>query len=109
MDVIMESMKKKNKSDEKFRDILRKKLFDMYEEDTNAFFQDEDLYYNRVLASCNRILKILRAHSTSIDSMEKKVNKMAKTATGGGDGNNQRNNNSRANGRYNQGKQYLED
>jgi hypothetical protein len=79
IEMIMQSMKKKNQSDEKIRDILRQKLFDMYENTTNEYLNDEDLFFNRILASSNRLLKILRAHSTSIDSLEKKMNKMTRT------------------------------
>ena len=52
----------------------------MYECETNNFFNDNDVYFNRVLASCNRILKLLRSHSTSIDGLEKKVNKITKVS-----------------------------
>lgn len=51
----------------------------MYENTTNEYLNDEDLFFNRIVASCNRLLKILRAHSTSIDSLEKKMNKMTRT------------------------------
>jgi len=77
-EMIMASMKKKNEKDEKIRDLLRKRLLGVYEDDTCRFYKDEDFYYNRVMSQCNRILKYLRAHSTSIDCLEKKLNKMTK-------------------------------
>ncbi len=71
--MIMQSMKKKNQKDEKIRDLLKKKLLEVYEVRSSRFFEDEDTFYNKVMSNCNRILKFLRAHSTSIDSLEKKT------------------------------------
>lgn len=52
----------------------------LYENTTNEYLNDDDVFFNRVVASSNRLLKILRAHSTSIDSLEKKMNKITKTS-----------------------------
>lgn len=75
-DLIMVSMKKKNQRDEKMREIMKHKLHDMYLQNVDEFFSDGDHYFSRVMGQCNRLLKKLRAHATSIDGIEKKMAKV---------------------------------
>ena len=75
-DMIMLSLKEKNKKDEKLRNVLKKKIIEIYENDDKNTFEMGDLWYNRVMINVDRILKILSSHVIAIDNIEKKLNKL---------------------------------
>jgi hypothetical protein len=60
-EMIMQSLKQKNKKDEKMREILKKKVLEVYENQTATDLLEGDIWYNRVIANIDRILKILTA------------------------------------------------
>lgn len=71
--MIMESLKKKNMKDIKIRDKMKKLVLEMYEQQVCEKLGDNDLWYNRLLVNIDRLLKILAAQTTSIDSVERKI------------------------------------
>lgn len=40
--------------------------------------EDDDVWFNRILANIDRLLKILTAQTTAIDSLERKLNHLTK-------------------------------
>ena len=77
-ELIMESLKKKNEKDEKLRGIIKQKVLEMYQGQAKEVFQDDDMWYNRVMADIHRLLKILTAQTSAIDSLERKINQLTK-------------------------------
>jgi polyhydroxyalkanoate synthesis regulator phasin len=77
-DMIMESLKKKNQKDEKVRQQIKKKVLEMYEVQAAAVLEDDDIWYNRIIANIDRLLKILTAQTTAIDSLERKINNLTR-------------------------------
>ena len=73
-DMIMASLKQKYEKDEKIREKMKVKVMELYEEQVSNKMNDKDLWYNRVIVNVDRILKILAAQTTAIDSVERKIN-----------------------------------
>lgn len=77
-DMIMESLKKKNQKDEKIRIQIKKKVLEMYELQAANVLEDNDVWFNRIIANVDRLLKILTAQTTAIDSLERKLNALTR-------------------------------
>ena len=50
----------------------------MYELQAAAVLEDDDIWYNRIIANIDRLLKILTAQTTAIDSLERKLNSLTR-------------------------------
>lgn len=50
----------------------------MYEIQAAEVLEENDLWYNRVIANIDRLLKILTAQTTAIDSLERKILSLTK-------------------------------
>lgn len=72
-DMIMESLKKKNKKDEKLREMLKKKVMEMYEHQAAQVLNDGDVWYNRIVAHLDRVQKVITSNMTALDGLEKKL------------------------------------
>lgn len=56
---------------------MKRKVMELYEEQVCKNFNDNDLWYNRIIVNIDRLLKILAAQTTSIDSVERKINNLS--------------------------------
>lgn len=74
----MQSLKQKNKRDEKMREVLKKKVLEFYENNTAQSINQGDVWYNRIIANIDRILKIITSQATAVDSVERKILSLTK-------------------------------
>lgn len=76
--MIMNHMQKKQEKDRKNRDKIKSKVQDMYERMMQDAEEEDDTKFNRIAAHLDRLLRIMRVQSNSIDSVERRMEQLAK-------------------------------
>ena len=76
--MIMNHMQKKQEKDRKNRDKIKNKVQDMYERMMQDAEEEDDTKFNRIASHLDRLLRIMRVQSNSIDSVERRMEQLAK-------------------------------
>lgn len=75
-DMIMEYVAHQDQKDEKIRNKIKQKVLNVYEMQIFKYLGGNDIWYNRIVLNCDRMMKMLQMHTAAINNVEIKLNQL---------------------------------